>query len=300
MPRAMAVAGRHWQSAVKALGRVTPFDLALYLLPTLLVVGLVFGYPLRRVVQLSFLREDRYVGFENYALLAQDEIFRVSLLHNAQLLLAVPVMIVLAVPLAMLLHQRPAGWRIYRTIIFLPYIVAIPVSGIAIGAIVSFRGGLNQFLSAAGLDLLRRDWLGRPESALWVILAAIIWRELGFGIVLFLARLATVDQALFEAAELDGANWWARLRDITVPELRGVISFFAVIEVITVLVWTFAWVYVLTRGGPAGSTMVVDLYIFQQAIQFRSYGIAAAAAVVMLLVTIGLIVIRFMLPQRQD
>jgi ABC-type sugar transport system permease subunit len=85
-----------------------------------------------------------------------------------------------------------------------------------------------------------------------------------------------------------------------VPELRGVISFFAVIEVITVLVWTFAWVYVLTRGGPAGSTMVVDLYIFQQAIQFRSYGIAAAAAVVLLVVTIGLIAIRFMLPQRQD
>jgi ABC-type sugar transport system permease subunit len=285
---------------VKALGRVSPLELTLYLLPTLAVVALVFGYPLVRVVQLSFIRADRYVGFENYAALARDEVFRDSLLHNAQLLLAVPIMIVLAVPLAMLLHQRPAGWRFYRTVIFLPYIVAIPVTGIAIGAIVSFRGGLNQFLRAAGLDVLVRDWLGHPGSALWVILAAIVWRELGFGIILFLARLANVDNSLFEAAELDGANWWARLRDITVPELRGVISFFAVIEVITVLVWTFAWVYVLTRGGPAGSTMVVDLYIFQQAIQFRSYGIAAAAAVVLLLVTTGLIALRFMLPQRQD
>jgi ABC-type sugar transport system permease subunit len=285
---------------MKALGKVTPLDLALYLVPTLLVVGLVFGYPLVRVVQLSFIRADRFVGLENYAALAGDEVFRAALLHNAQLLLAVPVMIVLAVPLAMLLHGRPVGWRVYRTVIFLPYILAIPVTGIAIGVIVSFRGGFNQFLSAAGLDFLVRDWLGRPDSALWVILAAIVWRELGFGIILFLARLANVDDSLFEAAQLDGANWWARLRDITVPELRGVISFFAVIEVITVLVWTFAWVYVLTRGGPAGSTMVVDLYIFQQAIQFRSYGIAAAAAVVLLVVTIGLIVIRFMLPQRQD
>ena len=285
---------------VKALGRVTLFDLTLYLVPTMLVVSFVFGYPLVRVVQLSFIRADRFVGFENYTALARDEVFRESLLHNAQLLLAVPVMIVLAVPLAMLLHQRPPGWRIYRTLIFLPYIVAIPVSGIAIGAIVSFRGGLNQFLSMAGLDILVRDWLGSPGSALWVILGAIVWRELGFGIVLFLARLANVDNSLFEAAELDGANWWERLRDITVPELRGVISFFVVIEVITVLVWTFAWVYVLTRGGPAGSTMVIDLYIFQQAIQFRSYGIAAAAAVVLLLVSVGLIVIRFMLPQRQD
>ena len=284
---------------MKALGRVSPFELALYLAPTLLVVALVFGYPLIRVVQLSFLRDERYVGLENYAALAGDEVFRASLVHNAQLLLAVPAMIVLAVPLAMLLHQRPAGWRIYRTLIFLPYIVAIPVSGIAIGAIVSFRGGLNQLLRAAGLDPLVRDWLGRPESALWVILAAIVWRELGFGIILFLARLANVDNALFEAAELDGANWWARLRDITVPELRGVIAFFAVIEVITVLVWTFAWVYVLTRGGPAGATMVVDLYIFQQAIQFRSYGIAAAAAVILLLVTSGLIVVRFLLPERE-
>jgi ABC-type sugar transport system permease subunit len=285
---------------MKALGKVTPLDLALYLVPTLLVVGLVFGYPLVRVVQLSFIRADRFVGLENYAALAGDEVFRAALLHNAQLLLAVPVMIVLAVPLAMLLHGRPVGWRVYRTVIFLPYILAIPVTGIAIGVIVSFRGGFNQFLSTAGLDFLVRDWLGRPDSALWVILAAIVWRELGFGIILFLARLANVDDSLFEAAQLDGANWWARLRDITVPELRGVISFFAVIEVITVLVWTFAWVYVLTRGGPAGSTMVVDLYIFQQAIQFRSYGIAAAAAVVLLVVTIGLIAIRFMLPQRQD
>lgn len=285
---------------MKAPGRVSAFELALYLAPTLLVVGLVFGYPLVRVVQLSFLREGRFIGLENYAALAQDEVFRASLLHNAQLLLAVPVMIVLALPLAMLLHQRPWGWRVYRTIIFLPYIVAIPVSAIAIGAIVSFRGGLNQFLRAAGLDPLLRDWLGRPESALWVVLAAIVWRELGFGIILFLARLANVDQALFEAAELDGANWWARLRDITVPELRGVIAFFAVIEVITVLVWTFAWVYVLTRGGPAGATMVVDLYIFQQAIQFRSYGIAAAAAVVLLAVSGGLIIVRFLLPERED
>lgn len=285
---------------MKAPGRVSAFELALYLAPTLLVVGLVFGYPLVRVVQLSFLREGRFIGLENYAALAQDEVFRASLLHNAQLLLAVPVMIVLSLPLAMLLHQRPWGWRVYRTIIFLPYIVAIPVSAIAIGAIVSFRGGLNQFLRAAGLDPLLRDWLGRPESALWVVLAAIVWRELGFGIILFLARLANVDQALFEAAELDGANWWARLRDITVPELRGVIAFFAVIEVITVLVWTFAWVYVLTRGGPAGATMVVDLYIFQQAIQFRSYGIAAAAAVVLLAVSGGLIIVRFLLPERED
>jgi ABC-type sugar transport system permease subunit len=285
---------------MKAPGRVSAFELALYLAPTLLVVGLVFGYPLVRVVQLSFLREGRFVGLDNYAALIQDEVFRASLLHNAQLLLAVPVMIVLALPLAMLLHQRPWGWRVYRTIIFLPYIVAIPVSAIAIGAIVSFRGGLNQFLRAAGLDPLLRDWLGRPESALWVVLAAIVWRELGFGIILFLARLANVDQALFEAAELDGANWWARLRDITVPELRGVIAFFAVIEVITVLVWTFAWVYVLTRGGPAGATMVVDLYIFQQAIQFRSYGIAAAAAVVLLAVSGGLIIVRFLLPERED
>jgi len=247
---------------VKALGRVTTFELALYLAPTLLVVAVVFGYPLVRVVQLSVTRADRFVGLENYVALARDEVFRSAVAHNAQLLLGVPIMIVVAVPVAMLLHQRPPGWRLYRTLIFLPYIVAIPVSGIAIGALVEFRGGLNELLANAGLGSLARDWLGRPETALWVVLAAIVWRELGFGIVLFLARLANVDEALFEAAQLDGASWWQRLRDITVPELRGVISFFAVIEVITVLIWTFAWVYVLTRGGPAGSTMVVDLYIF--------------------------------------
>lgn len=281
-------------------GKTRLLDLSIYVLPTLLVIGLVFGYPLIRVIQLSFVRENAFVGLENYTALFDDRVFATALKNNASLLLAVPVMTVLAVPIAMLLHERPRGWQIYRTLIFMPYILAIPVSAIAIGAIVSYRGGLNQFLNLVGLDALVVDWLGKPSTALLVVIAAMIWRELGFGVVLFMAALANVDETLFEAAQIDGANWWQQLRFITIPGIRGVIVFYVVIELITVLVWTFAWVYVLTRGGPAGSTMVLDLYIFQQTIQFRSYGIGAAAAVVLLLAVAGLVAISLLTGRKVD
>lgn len=262
-----------------------------YLLPALGLVGLVFAYALVRVIQLSFARSGAAVGLENYRLLLDDPVFLEAIGNNLKLLLAVPIMVAIALPIAMLLHERPAGWRIYRTIIFLPYIVAIPVAGIAIAAIVAFRGGLNELLSTLGLDVLTRDWLGSPATALWVILGAIVWREVGLGVVLFLARLIAVDPELFEAARIDGAGWWQQLRLVALPQLRRVVAFYIVIETITVLVWTFAWVFVLTRGGPAGSTMVVDLYIFQQAILFQSFGIAASAAALLLLTTVGLLAV---------
>lgn len=124
-------------------------------------------------------------------------------------------------------------------------------------------------------------------------MSVIIWRELGFGTILFLARLMSVPEELFEAARLDGANWLQVHWHITIPQLRRVIEFYVIIEVINMMSGVFNYVYVMTSGGPGFSSQVLELYIWNNAFAFRQDGLASAAAVVLLGVTLVFIFLQF-------
>ena len=256
---------------------------------------LVFAYPLINVILLAFRRAGKFVGLDNYKALLSDSVFHDSLQNNLKLLLLVPIIIFLALVLAVIINERPKGWKFHRFSILIPFVLPIPVSAIAIAAIVAYRGGLNSFFEKVGLDFLVLDWLGQGNSAFFIIAFALIWREIGFCAILIFSRLGNIDNEIVEASELDGAGWWRRLQyAITI----------LVLEIITVFFYTFEWVYVLTRGGPAGTTMVVDLYIFQQAVAFRSIGIATAASSSILLLLglsfLGSRFLRRMLSERKS
>jgi ABC-type sugar transport system permease subunit len=126
----------------------------------------------------------------------------------------------------------------------------------------------------------------------------IIYRELGFGVVLFLARLMSLDQEILEAAEMDGANWWQKHIYITLPQMSAVIEFYIIVELITMLSWVFAYVYTMTGGGPGFASTVMEFYIWKHAFAFRSPGIASALAVILLGVTTLLIVLQLRLRRR--
>ena len=123
---------------------------------------------------------------------------------------------------------------------------------------------MNEVLRWLSLDFLALDWIGSTDVALWTVMILIIWRELALGIILFLARLLSLDELMIEAAKLEGANWWQRVWHIILPEMRGVIEFYVVVSVITMLAAVFAYVYIMGggRGGPGTSTVVVEFYIF--------------------------------------
>jgi ABC-type sugar transport system permease subunit len=121
----------------------------------------------------------------------------------------------------------------------------------------------------------------------------IIWKELGFGVILCVARLSGVDEQLFEAARVDGAGWWQVLRHVTVPQLVPALAFYAVVELITMLSWVFAYVYVMTLGGPQNSTVVSEYYIYQAVFQNNTIGVGAAAGVTLLAIVSVLIGVRF-------
>src|SRR5262249_6824151 len=165
-----------------------------------------------------------WIGWRNYDLVLGQPLFWESVRHNLQLLLAVPLMVVGSLLVAVVLHERVTGWKLYRSILFLPYILAVPIIAVVMKKIFQFDGPFHELLRAFGLDFLALDWIGSSDVALWTVMMLIVWRESALGIILFLARLLSLDESLIEAAKLDGASWWQRLRYVIVPQMKVVIE----------------------------------------------------------------------------
>lgn len=282
--------------------KTRPWVPYLYVAPMVALLALIFGYSLVRVFDFSgrLIRgaSGMWVGRLNYELVLEDPTFREAVENSALLLLAVPVLVLISLVVSVLLFDRVRGWRFYRTVVFLPFILAIPVVGIIFSYILQLNGVLNEALRGIGLGGLALDWLGDERLALWSVLFVIVWREVGFGIILFLARLMSMDESQLEAARIDGAGWFQRLRHIIVPELRGTIEFYAVIATITMLAWVFAYVWTLTAGGPGNATQIVELYIYNQGVRGSLPGLASAVAVLLLVTTLVLIAALFRVRAR--
>jgi ABC-type sugar transport system permease subunit len=274
----------------------------LYLTPAAIFIALVFIYPVVWILVNSLWQNNldgtKGFGFTNYRLVFEDPVFFQVVANNGKLLFSVPIMTLLALFLAIVLFERVRGWMVYRGIVFMPYILAIPVVGTTFVYLLGLNGIFNTLLRGIGLKVLAQDWIGSANWVIPSIAAVIIYRELGFGVVLFLARLMSLDKEILEASEIDGANWWQKHAYITLPQMAGVIEFFVVVELITMLSWVFAYVYTMTGGGPGFASTVMEFYIWKHAFAFRSPGIASALAVVLLGATTILIILQLRLRRR--
>jgi len=279
------------------LGRAEPF---VWIAPAIAVAVFVFGYSMVELVRQALEHDGHWAGLRNFRLTLTDPTFQVALKHNARLLLAVPILVLLALLLSILLYEALRGWRFHRTTVFLPYVLPIPVVAVIFGQMLQLDGLLNRALHTVGLGALAYDWLGDPAWALWAMTGVIIWKELGFGVIIFLARLLSLPTETFEAARVDGARFFRLHRYVTVPQLSGVIAFYVVVEAITMVSWVFNYVYVISSGtgGPGDATQVSELYIYQDAFQYSAPDLAAAAAVVLFGATLVMIV-AFMRIQRR-
>jgi ABC-type sugar transport system permease subunit len=277
----------------------------LYAAPTLLFVAAIFAYPIILLVQYSFqhVGTSEYLpttgaGFSNFSFIFKDSLFTTAIENNLKLFICVPVMVILAVILAVILYDRPRGWKVYRVLLFLPYVLSIPVVGVVFGYLFAYNGSINEILRHLGLGFLGQDWLGSTSWALPTIGFVIIWKELGFGVIVMNARLMSVNEDYFEAARVDGAHWWRRLWHVALPQLVPAIAFFSIVELINMLSWVFAYIYVMTLGGPQNSTIVTEFYIWKQAFQNNAIGVGAAASVVLLGIVSILIAVRLFVHRR--
>jgi ABC-type sugar transport system permease subunit len=283
--------------------RLTPY---LYVLPLVALLAFVFGYPLFRIFEFSFKLvrgiDGPWIGLRNYELILGQGLFWESVRHNLFLLMAVPVMVAWSLLISIMLYERVRGWKLYRIVLFAPYILAIPIIAVVMKKMFQFSGPVNEVLRWLGLDFLALDWIGSSDVALWTVMLLIIWRESALGIILFLARLLSLDEALIEAAHLDGASWWQRVRFVFLPQMKVVIEFYVVVSVITMLSSVFAYIYMMGggRGGPGTSTMVLELYIFSALIKTSLPGIASAVSVLLFLVSLLLIVPLFAVRRRAN
>jgi ABC-type sugar transport system permease subunit len=246
-------------------------------------MGLVFGYGVYRLVEEALHRERKWVGLDNLRIVVDDPPFRDAVAHNLKLALSLPIIVGLALLIAVLLFEGLRGWRFHRSAVFLPYILPVPVVGVLFGQFLTLHGMLNSALGTVGLDRLQKDWLGDPDIALYSLAAVIIWKELGFGVILFLARLLSLPQEVFDAARVDGAGFWRTHWHVTTPMMRSIIGFYMVIEAITLFSWVFSYVFVMTRGGPGGATQVTETYIYDNAFASNIPWLAASAATVLLI-----------------
>jgi ABC-type sugar transport system permease subunit len=275
-----------------------------FMAPAVAVLGFVFGYPLVAVI-LDSLRVPglfgvTHTGLANFSVLFRDPLFWASLENNLRLFLVIPVMTIVGLLMATLLYERTKGWRIYRSLAFVPYILAVPVVGVVFSYILEKQGALNEVFGSLGLNFLKHDWLGNPSLAIWSVALVIAWQQTGLAIVLFLARMVGIDESLYEAAMLDGASWFRRFRHITLPQLARVIEFFIAVSCINMLSWVFSYIFVMTGGGPVQKTYVMELYIYQNAFSNGLMNLASATSVVMLVVATLLLSFQAVLRRRVD
>ncbi len=269
------------------------------------VLALYFKFiPMVEGIRLSLFKVqpflgDVYVGFDNYVSVLTDARFMDALGHT--LILGVTQTmgaLVVGFVLALLLEGQAKSLWFLRTAIFLPVVTALAVVG-EIWRILYFPtadGPLNTILSWVGLGPLQ--FLNGTDTALWSIAVVGIWSGAPYNMVIILAGLAGIDRALYESAGVDGATVWQRLRYITLPALRPAIVIVLTLAAIRSL-RSFTEVYVLTGGGPAGSTEVWMTRMYSLGFQRNDIGVASAAAVLLLVVTLLLTVGTQLLARRK-
>ena len=264
----------------------------------LLVYAAFLLYPLVRSIQISFYDWDgltlgTWVGLDNYVKVVQDEGLRAAFTHALVLMLFFAV-VPLAVGLllaAILNRAKVRGLGFFRTVVFLPQVVAMVVVAVAWRRIYAPDGTLNSLLQAVGLDGLTRAWLGDYALALPAVGFVGTWFETGLVTVLMLAGMGQIDKELYEAARLDGAGPVREFFSITLPAVRGEISVALTLTVIAALK-TFDLVYVTTKGGPGNQTSVPSYEVYHQAFELGQVGLASAIGVSL---TIVIFVISFLI-----
>ena len=260
----------------------------LYLLPAFAIYLGFFCWPLVRLVQYSFQDWDgtskpRFVGFNNYRELANDPLFWQAFRHNLVWMFAAIVIPTLAgLVLATILVRSPMyGRSWFRAIFFMPQVLASVVVAITWQWVYSPSfGALNAILRDVGLASVQQGWLGETKYALPAVFLVWAWTAYGFSMVIFIAALQGIDEEYFEAARVDGARRWAQFRHVLLPFIRRPTSVIVLMNAIAAF-QVFDLVFVMTTGGPANATLVLSIYVYQNAFQELRVGYGSAVAVVL-------------------
>jgi len=279
------------RAASNGHGVLTPY---VFIAPAFTFYGAFMLYPLVRAAQFSLFSWDTispavFVGLQNYVDLARSEDLRNSFLHAFVLIFFYAVM-PLAVGLviaAILNRAKVRGMSFFRTVIFLPQVIAMVVVAVAWTRLYSTDGSINALLDLVGLGSWSRAWLGDYLFALPAVGLIGSWVETGLVTILLLAGMGRIGRDQYEAASLDGAGAIRQFFAVTVPSVRGEIAVALTLTIVAALK-TFDLIYMTTRGGPGTSTTVPSYQVYYQAFQLGQVGTASAIGIALTILIFGI------------
>ena len=263
----------------------------LFILPAVALIAFIFVNPIIRMFLFSlegwsYLKPQGFNDFRNYAILLRDPHFYNTMLNNVIIILGVvPVVAVIALAFGQAIFSRIPGYRVYTFLFFIPVVLPDVVVARVLTEVLNKVGPLNAMFSAIGLGFLSRDWLGAPGLSLFSIIVSLIWKNIGFALILFLARLTTIDIGIYEAAEIDGASSTQRYFSITLPLLSSTIKIYIVLQVIGLMAFLFNYIHVMTSGGPGYSSTVLEYFIYLNIFRLQEIGRGSAAGVILIVLT---------------
>lgn len=270
----------------------------LFLAPNLLGYVVFVLIPVIWSLVLSFTDWDgfgelKFIGLKNYITLFKDETFLISIKNNIVYTIGtVPVSIFIGLLVAIIMNKKLKGINIFRAIYFMPYITAVVAVAVVWSAFYHpSMGPINMFLKSIGMANPPR-WLSSTTWALPAVMIMTVWKGFGYNMVILLAGLQGIPKELYEAGEMDGANWFQQFRNITVPMLSPTIFFVTIMGIITSFK-VFDQIYAMTGGGPGRATNVLVYYIYTESFQNSRFGYASALAYVLFALILMVTLIQF-------
>lgn len=267
------------------------------IIPTLLLIGFVV-FPAIDLVRMSFTNWDgysetsRFIGFENYISMFKNKDLWQSLRNNAVYFFTHLLMIPVELAFAVLLTSKLRAAKLYKTMVFMPYII----NGVAISYAFSYffspiNGAFDEILKVLHLSMLSHNWLSDPKIINFVLAFVSLWRFSGYHVILFMAALQSLPQDVQEAARVDGANAWQMFRYIQIPAIMLMVDF-VLFDNIRGALQVFDIPFVMTAGGPGYSSSTFTLYTIKTAFTFSNFGMASTMAVAIMVMIVVIYVIQ--------
>jgi multiple sugar transport system permease protein len=273
----------------------------LFVLPSVLFVGLFFIIPLLMTVWMSLtdwplLGSPHFIGLGNYRTLTSDSTFWQSLGFTAKYTVVItPAIFLVAFGLALLVRQKVPGVGLFRTAYFLPVVIGLGTASLLWVWMFNDQVGVfDGILQGLGLVKDPVEFLADPLGALIAIVVMITWKTAGFTMLLLAVGMQAIPDEFYEAATVDGAGRWARLRYITLPLLRRTFALALVISVIGSFL-AFDQFYIMTHGGPQNQTITAVYWIYNNAFTYFKMGYGAALSIVLLIILIAISVVQLYL-----
>jgi multiple sugar transport system permease protein len=271
-------------------------------LPAAILVLALLVYPVVDTIYHSFTNwnglSSSWIGLENFRLIVSNPVVEQVFVNSLIFLISVPLILAASLVVAVLVYEQVLGWRVFRFLFFIPNVLSPVIIGVLFSTFFLPDGLVDKMLAPLGLS--HYAWLSHPNTARAVVILALVWGSFGFGMVVILSAMSTIDPALYDAAAIDGASWWRRLRSITIPMISGTLQFLSVINVIYTFTSLFGFVYVITAGGPGFSTTTLDYFTYITTFENGQFGYGAAIAVILFMVVLVLTVVQVKLFPRRE